>query len=214
MLNKSKHQSLIVFLLEAYKIELLVQSINSNNETTLISVLKSFPHPEYILELLFSRGYKLCDMDKQYITSRYGMIEQKRRLYLFTSYERLIALSKIDYFYDNLNEFLVIESAKRRELTILGNENQNLIWMANLAADKYMSKWYYFDKAFSFYELYAKLDKMDKKGTFRKKIKLFPLIEHTNNIEFEECLEILYPELFFLIFDPIFSSRSIKLKKD
>lgn len=196
LVNKSKHHGLIVFLLGTCKIKLLVQSINSNNETTLISVLKSLTHPEYILELLFSRGYKLNDIDKQYITSQYEIREQKKRLYLFTSYEKLKTFSKIEYFHNNLNEYLVIESAKRKELTIIGDKSKNLIWMANMAADSYKSYWYYYDKAFAFYDLNDTLNKLDTKGTFKRKLEILQLTVHSKNTEFEQCLEILYPELF------------------
>lgn len=197
LLKKDKHQNLIEFLLKYHTLKIAIESINNNNETSLISILKSpFYSSIYYSKLLFASGYKLNSLDLKYISSTYDQKENKRLIYLYTSYQKLNALSLIDYFTFNMNEFLVIESAKRGELTILGNENQSLVWMANLAIDSYRNHWYYFDKAFTYYGFYANIFNSDKKRTFRKKMELLTEMDrNSKDSKFEEVLMILYPEI-------------------
>lgn len=196
-LKKDKHQNLIEFLLKYHTLKIAIESINNNNETSLISILKSpFYSSIYYSKLLFAAGYKLNSLDLKYISSTYDQKENKSLIYLYTSYQKLNALSLIDYFTFNMNEFLVIESAKRGELTILGNENQSLVWMANLAIDSYRNHWYYFDKAFTYYGFYANIFNSDKKHTFRKKMELLTEMDrNSKDSKFEEVLMILYPEI-------------------
>ena len=196
LLNEGGHLGLIIFLLSTYKIELSLFSTNIKNETTLISILKSEKHPDYALQLLFSRLYKLTEFDEDYIRSHYHGLEQKRLLYIFNAYEKLADYDKISYFYDNVNKFLVIDSAKIGKLNIIGNEKQSLLWMVNLVVDKYKSLWYYFDMAFTFYNFYDKIFKSDQQGTFKKGFDSLKLLSHPKNIEFEGILALLYPELF------------------
>lgn len=195
LLNEGGHLGLINFLFRTFNIELSLFSANDKSETTLISILDLVDHPTYILQLLFSRNYKLCELDEIYINSHFNSFEQKRLLYIFKAYEKIADYDPISYFYENLNKFLVIESAKQGRLTILGNENQKLNWMANLAADKYQKYWYYFDKAFSYYGFYEELFSADKNGTFKNNMAQLSTLIHSKDPEFEEIIKILYSEL-------------------
>lgn len=189
------HGNLITFLLKAQKLRISELSINDRNETTLISILDAFKYPHDQVQQLFMRGYKLNIHDLVYVESKYPTIERKELLYLFRGYEKLSRQSLANLFYISLKEFLVIESAKNGHLTILGNEKQTLVWMANLAADSYSKYWYYYDRAFSFYDLYEKIFKMDKNGTFRKKYQILSSKDLAKHHGFEKILSKLYPEL-------------------
>jgi hypothetical protein len=192
--DKIDHYNLLCFLLKSNKLDISIESVNKSLETTFISLMRKYSSSS-IRQLLFSRGYRLHSLDNEYIQREYSTIEQKRFIFEFRGFEKLLNFNLIHFFSDNLNEFLVIESAKIGKLSVLGNENQSLIWMANLAADKYQRYWYYFDKAFSFYSLYEKLFRIDSKGTFKKKYESLATIRHQRNSEFEEIISILYPEL-------------------
>ena len=192
--DKMDHYNLICFLLKSIKLDISIQSVNKSLETTFISLMKKYSSST-IRQHLFSRGYRFQNLDLEYIQKEYSLIEQKRFVFEFSGFEKLSNFNLIHFFSDNLNEFLVIESAKIGKLSVIGNENQSLIWMANLAADKYKKYWFYFDKAFSFYSLYEKLFKSDTKGTFRKNHESLSQISHDRYIEFEQIIAILYPEL-------------------
>ncbi|MHC1777541.1 MAG: DUF6035 family protein [Lentimicrobium sp.] len=198
LLRESKHFQLISFLLTNPYLKIALQTINTSNASSLISIFQAEDYPnDFFVQLLFSKGYKLQPIDEEYIASNYKLIESKSLTYLLKGYEKLRKLTFIEYLSINKNEFLVIESAKRGKLTILGNENQSLIWMANLAVESYRYHWYYFNKAFTHYGIYPNIYSSDTKGTFRKKLEfLTPMDKISKDPEFEEVLMVLYPELF------------------
>ncbi|MDD4215119.1 MAG: DUF6035 family protein, partial [Bacteroidales bacterium] len=195
LLSKKAHYNLIIFLLKSKNIYLPLNTKLSDVETTFISCLKSSYFQDKIVQLLFSRGYHLCERDFEFIKQNYCQLEQKKMLFTFQNYEKLEQFSYIEKFYDHLNEFLVIESAKNGRLSILGNEKQSLLWMANLAAKEYSEHWMYFDFAFKHYGLYPALMNDDKKGTFRSKLKSLSDSSQEKDTRFESVLSVLYPEL-------------------
>lgn len=195
LLEEANHRNLVMFLLKAINVKIPFQSVSDANETTFVSIFRLTTSPTYAIQLLFSRGYKLSEIDNNYIIEHFQHKEQNEHFYTLKAYEMLESYPKIEYFYSNIKKYLVIESAKQGRLTILGNENQKLNWMANLAADKYQKYWYYFDKAFSYYGFYEELFSADKNGTFKKNMALLSTMIHSKDQEFEDVLYILYPEL-------------------
>ncbi len=150
-----KHFNLLRFILLSENIRLNLSATVCEIETTLISILKS-KYSSYakstLTQLLFSRGYNLTSMDIKYIQNNFEKLVQKKIFFLYSNFVKLKSADKIAYFEEHINKFLIIESAKNGSVTIIGNERQSLIWMANLATTKeYNSHWFYFDIAFSHY---------------------------------------------------------------
>ena len=195
LLKEKKHRNLISFLLKADAIELPLHSVNNEKETTLMTLIKVYPNSIELPQLLFARGYKLNQTDSQFIRDNYTDSKQEELLFLYSGYEKLAAYAAIRFFFKNQRKFMVLESAKNGELTMLGNGKQSLLWMANLAADKYSDYWYYFDRSFKNYGLYEKLFSEDKKGTFRKNFEKLASLKHERDEMFEEIVEVLYPEV-------------------
>jgi Holliday junction resolvase len=193
--EKQNHRQLVSFLLKAKGIQIPIQSVNDENETTFITIKKAFPKSRELPQFLFSRGYKMNQLDKKFIQTNYADLKQKELFYLYSSLEKLSNISQMEFFEKHLNKFLVIESAKQGKLTILGNENQSLVWMANLAAEQYSDYWFYFDKAFLHYGFYEKIFAQKKNGTFRKHFERLSTNKNQRSMEFEEVFGILYPEM-------------------
>ena len=195
MYDDKLHYNLVCFLLKADVLNLPIKSINVDNKSTLISILEIYPNSNELVQILFARGYKLCEEDRKYIKSIYSGIELKRINFVFNAYEKLNLYQQLKFFQLNLNEFLAIESSKQGKLVIIGKENQSLIWLANLAAVQYQKFWYYFDYAFKYYGFYEILFKMNNNTSFLKSYIQLKNHRHQRNIEFEEVLFALYPEL-------------------
>lgn len=189
------HYNLVCFLLKADVLNFPIEVINVDNKSTLIAILEKYPNSNELVQILFARGYKLNKQDREYINSIYSGIELKRINFLFKAYEKLNLYQQLKFFELNLNEFLVIESSKQGKLVIIGKENQSLIWLANLAAVQYQKFWYYFDYAFKYYGFYEILFKMNNNASFLKSYNQLKNQHHHRNIEFEEVLFALYPEL-------------------
>lgn len=193
--DKNNHYCLISFLLKAKNITIPIQSINGDHKSTYISICEVFPHSDELIQLLFARGYKLMEVDKAYIETNSSGIELKKLNFLLNGYQNLKDFSQMSFFKNYNKEFLVIESSKNKKLTIIGNESQNLIWLANLAAVQYQKFWYYFDYAFKYYGFYKILFETDNNASFLKRYNQLKNQNHQRHIEFEKVLFALYPEL-------------------
>ncbi len=193
--EKLNHRKLVSFLLKAKGIQIPLQLVNDENETALITIKKAYPNSRELAKLLFSRGYKMNQLDKEFFCAHYSELKQKELLFLYSGFEKLSNFSQMEFFETNLNKFLVIESAKNGKLTILGNEKQSLVWMANLAAERYSEYWYFFDRAFKFYGQYERLFIQDKNGTFRKNYEKLISKQYPHRKVFEKVIGIFYPEI-------------------
>lgn len=160
-----------------------------------MTLIRIYPNSIELPLLLFACGYKMNQNDRQFIFENYPDWQQEELLFLYSVYEKLTDPEAMRYYFKNLRKFMVIESAKNGELTMLGNGKQSLLWMANLAAEKYSDHWYYFSRSFSVYGLYEKLFSEDKKGTFRKHYNKLASLKHERNEMFEKVVEVLYPEV-------------------
>lgn len=189
------HYNLVSFLLKADVLNFPIEAINVDNKSTFIAIMEIYPNSNELVQILFARGYKLSKHDRKYINSIFSGIELKRINFLLKAYEKLNLNQQLKFFQLNLNEFLVIESSKQGKLVIIGKENQSLIWLANLAAVQYQKFWYYFDYAFKYYGFYEILFKMQNNASFLKNYNHLKNQQHQRNIEFEEILFVLYPEL-------------------
>lgn len=192
----NSHNNLIQFLLKAKSIDIYLNYKSDELESTLTTILRSSEFFKYdIIKFLFLRKYQISDSDISFIKSTMSLFEANRTIQKFKYYQLAFSESQIDSINDFENELYIIECAKGKHQSLLGNGVQGILWMANLAANQYVRHWKYFDLAFKYYRFYSEVSKKDLKGTFKDRGKELNHCHFELDPRFEIILKLLFPEL-------------------
>jgi len=195
-LTRSDHY-FIDFLLSCEKIDLDVNKPNPNGNTVLQEVYlnKELPR-EMIIKLLLKRGYKLTEKDiiSMNFQAKYNF-DIKKELSIFLICNRLADKTLVDSVINHQGLIFIIESARKKEIVGFNYPPNHWLAFAINAIDNYSNFWDYIKQAFVFHGLWEEIIKLDKNGTFQRKLKEQSLKQQLQSSSFDEVYLELYPEL-------------------
>ncbi|MFZ4799287.1 MAG: DUF6035 family protein [Bacteroidia bacterium] len=195
LLLSGGHTNLIYFLLKAINLNLNLNNANNNN-STLITFLKSEdPNKFEYIRLLFAKNYLLTELDIQYINEKYEKFEALQKIQEYKYFEKAENIDQIYCIQKNLNELFVIESSKNKEVMLMGNGKQGILWLANLAIFSYEKLWFYIDLAFDQFGFYKYIFEVDKKKVFTNYYFNNKGSTYPRDAEFEEVFKLIFPEI-------------------
>lgn len=189
-------QSFIRFLLSDKIIKIDVNLTNDDGTTSFQEIYKSkFLYKGELVRLLFERGYRLIDEDRDF----FNLIEEKREedkieeLFLLECMDRLIDKELVEQVWRRSRLLCILESAKRQEMVTF--KYKNWISLGILAITSYKQYWEYIEAAFKNYGIWEVLIGTDKKGTFQRKLTEFYQTMPEQDYSADELISELYEEL-------------------
>jgi len=194
---EKKQKSFIAFLLECIRIKLDVNKRDANGCTLFEEIYRnSNLNTDYLIKLLFKRGYQFSSEDEIYLNSLADPNgEMKLSILIYKSCNLITDKTQIDRLFEYKKLFFTLESAKAKQIIGFDYKPGQWIRLVNNAIEYYGPYWEYVERAFKYYGLWDSLIKEDKKGTFQKKLQKF----YSNTIEkrwdFDTIFRDLYPEL-------------------
>jgi competence CoiA-like predicted nuclease len=194
----TKHEvAFILFLLSCREIEININEKNAEGKTAFQAVCENSEiYKTSILRALLKRGYILTEDDKSFFTKLPDSeIEKNKDLILYSICNSLSDRELVDSVFTHEKLLFIIESAKRKVIIGFKWKQDEWIGFANSAIYNHKEYWEYIELAFKSYGLWETLLKLDKKGTFHKKINELYKEIPKQKFDFDEVFRDLYPDI-------------------
>jgi hypothetical protein len=204
LLNSLKDKSkdnFSFFILQSKAIHVEINALDKNGNTVFMRLIKKCfwdkkaNYTEYF-KILFERNYTIKKEDIDFVTSQYKEIKtplQFEKWTLLRFFVKINDKEKVEFVIQKKRELFVIVSLKLNKS--IGFNYPNLLGVMNLAFQYYRENGSIFLKAIEKYDRTNDLKILDKKGSFNSKILEYNRIKPIQDLEFEELVIILFPEL-------------------
>jgi uncharacterized protein YfbU (UPF0304 family) len=165
---QSRDNSFIQFLLKERKIELDVNTVDEDGNSTLVNVYENRNLNNYnLIENLFVRGYILKESDLKKLKEILPISLVREEIVLVKFYSK-VSPEQVEIISKHRKLFYIIESARCNEM--IGFNYLNWVSFAVHAVDTYKKYWLHIETAFNKYGLSKIINSVDKKGTFKRKV--------------------------------------------
>lgn len=199
---KNNDFDFLAFILTSYQIETDINRKDKKGNNLLYYIFKNedIYEKHKFIKLLFECGFEFSKGDEAIIEQHYGLGEYHttHRIVNICYLANNIRQKRLYYpLFEDRNQMAlcIIESCVQNRIIGYKYQQENWIMFANNAIQHYSDYWEYFEIVFKEYGLFDKLIKLDKKGTFQKKLSQHYSKRVEINYLFEELFKELYPEL-------------------
>jgi len=182
------------FIIKCQNVYINIQGIDKDGITLLQEIYRreKFPLREEFIQDVFKSGYNLPKSDNDFLKKEYSKkdIKVKQRVLRTRFYSKVSSTVFISQVYAIDTILFTILSAKRKK--VIGFRFSNLLGLANHAIQHYPSYWEFIDRAFEVFGTKEEIRKLDKKGTFENKEKMFKWGNHKLKKEFIPVISDLF----------------------
>ncbi len=195
---KQGHQHFLLFMLGCYRISLDVNVKSADGHSLLKTLFTntSITTKLHLTKQILKRGYQFLESDEALIHSLPLKEKHKAsRIILCHLATRLHTPHLVDKLFEHGNLICTIESARRNEVVGFGFKPDQWISFANNAIHSYKEYWDYIEIAFRHYGIWSKLIRLDRNGTFQKKLDHYYQTQPPQNYDCDRLFQVLYPEL-------------------
>lgn len=194
---KSKDWKFLDFIITCKRIDKDLNEKGQDEKTTFQTLIENENlenyHKESLLKSLLEFNYKLNSIDEEILSE---FLQNPERYFLYKTCNQLTNRTLIPQVFKHPQVLYIIESAKRQKVIGYAYKTKKWIQIANLAIDNYKDYWDYIVLAFSHFNTWEQIKEEDTKGTFLKKFQNVYLATQNQNLELEELIKELYPEIF------------------
>ena len=199
IIHSQKHDNFALFLFRCDSINLNFSSLDDTGITLLQEVLSrkaNFSYQGFFIQLLFERGYRIIESDKAFLKLEYakGDINYKKLILKISFFSQVTQKQHIEQIKNIHSVLFIILSGKKKK--VVGSKLPNLLALANNALEYYADYWEYIELAFRKYGVLSNIQKLDKKGNFKKKRQHYLSNKPKQRQEYLPLLSILFPEVF------------------
>jgi competence CoiA-like predicted nuclease len=188
----------LAFMLTTNKINLNVNLRSGEGLTVLQHLYQDSAKPiarGYLMRLILKRGYFITQEDEAFFAKLEKSPDNESTLLTFKAAASLDDKSHVDWIFDHSKLICILESVRQNRMIGFAYAPSNWTAFANNAIQYYGPYWEYIELAFKFYGLWDKLIQSDKKGTFHKKLETLYGDFPQQNVEFDQVIRKLYPEI-------------------
>ena len=198
-IDEAKQEDVVFleFILGTDKIELEIDKNDELERTSLQAIiLNNNIHNSLPIKSLFKAGYKLTDKDKYFLENLQNTDKDLLAdIHIYILCNKLTERSLVDDVFNFSKLLFIIESARQDELIYYNFTGNKWISFANNAIQYYSEYWEYLELSFKRFGLWEKFIKLDKNGTFQKKLEAFYSKMPKQKYDFDEVFNDLYPEI-------------------
>lgn len=154
-------------------------------------------YKEFLFRYLVYRGFLINQNDEKLLTDFYNdKVESESMILFFNMCKKLRgAISRQD-LYEQRRFLCIMESIKQKKIIGFKYKQDNWVQFANNAISHHTEDWKNFEMAFRHYGLWDTLRRLDKKGTFSKKLQVFnSKCSKRDGYKNSFLIAQLYPEL-------------------
>lgn len=194
-----EHYTFLSFLLTSSQINYDI-NLKDDTGTTVISALftnQNFKHKIPLFRKIISKGYLLTKTDEIYLYKYFDYKPSEAEWHILIANIAKHHNEKwiIESLFEHMEIIRIIESAKQEKIVGFAYKPNEWVNFANNAVQYHSKYWEYISVAFKEYGLFEKLNKLDTKGTFRKKLFNYYSQPQITDYEFENTFKTVYPEL-------------------
>lgn len=191
--------SFLRFLLLCETIEFDINQRDCDGRSVLNVLLNNndIRYKEFLFRCLVYRGFLIDKSDEKLLVDFYNTKAESDVMILFFNMSKKMKDSLSRYeLYEQRKLLCILESIKQKKIIGFNYKQGNWIQFANHAISNYTEDWRIFQRAFEYYGLWKELMKLDKKGTFLKKLRKFnDVCGYRDGYKNRLLLVQLYPEL-------------------
>lgn len=195
---KEKHIHFLYFIIECDELDIDYNVTSSGNKTIIQTLVENtnLHSKNYFIRKILKNGYVFKDSDRDFIKLLPNKPKENEATEILCELSsKILNKSLIDDLFEHQSLICIIESAKRNKIVGFGWKNNQWIAFVNNAIEFYSEYWEYIELAFKHYGIWEKLIELDKKGSFRKKLKKYYDTNPTQNFECDLLFRYLYEEL-------------------
>jgi hypothetical protein len=187
-------------ILTTPEIELNVNEKDENGRTAFQAIFENNKiHKFWPIKSLFKANYLFTEKDKDFYLKLENIEKnkKKKKLLLYEICNRLNDRDLADNVFDFAELLYIIESAKHNKVIAYNRNPDDIVWLANNAIQFHNEYWEYIELSFKNFGLWNKIEQLDSKGSFEKKLKEFYSKMPEQKYDFDRLFIELYPEIYY-----------------